>query len=456
MAKFIEFGPEPDDVTVGGVRNSITTADDVAAMVEFVNSGRARNFTASPGVIVDGGGDPNSLHVVMSEGGGGVSARDVIDLHVGFGARGAGDEPTLVNAIADYLKYGTPTVPATLAHRILKPTILVLRHMARMPEGVVFFANDSAVAVDAAIRIALNHRTRCDGLELDGCDAKWREYQVVYAAGGYHGSGGFERSFFTSAKGRVGFGPLHENVRSVPFGDIGALRERFESGEKIAAVILEPVQGGGGCVAPPAGYLAAVGALCKRHGTVYIVDETKSGFGRLGEHFYSPTVGANPDLICGGKSAAAGLFAAAFVIGKPEIMRGFESGVWGVTWCGYPLQCMAILRFAALLEDGLLEEVRRKAHYLETEIEALRLKHREHIVKFDGLGLMRSLETVFPASAVARALMVRGVYTTPIVHPDIADEVPRRVYIAPALTITDSQIDKMVRALDESLSELAG
>jgi len=455
----ISFGPRIDDVTVDGESNIVTSASEFQALINFINSARARNSTAGDALIAEGRGDSSSMRVIVPSADGALVTRELIDLQVAFGATGAGNgNEVLSGLLARYMMHGTPAVAGIVAHRLLKSVLTVLRSVSGMPDARVFFANDGSVAVNAALRVALGHAAKKDGHNLDGCDPRWSCYKVVVAERAYHGSGGLERSFFRSPRGRNNLGPLSPNLNvvHVPFGDIHALERTFASRDgRVAAVLLEPVQGTGGCMVPPSGYLAAVGALCRQQGAVFIADEIRSGFGRLGEFFYSPSVGAEPDLICGGKSAASGVVPFSFVIGKPALMEELASGIWGVTWNASPFQCMALLQFAKQLDEGLLDNIRQKSGYLAQSFGELQKKYPKQVSGFNGTGLMRCLETVYPASKIVQGLLSRGVFTSPVFHPDYFGEVLMKVYVTPALTITEAQIDTVVVAVEDVIKELS-
>src|SRR5690606_10056097 len=109
-----------------------------------------------------------------------------------------------------------------------------------------------------------------------------------------------------SMRYRTFFGPLVEHCEAVPYGDLTALEQRLADGD-VAAFIVEPVQGEGGAVAPPEGFLAGAAEICRRHGSLFIVDEIQTGFGRTGRLFAIEHEGVAPDMILLSKSLAGGV-----------------------------------------------------------------------------------------------------------------------------------------------------
>lgn len=455
----IEFDG-PDSVRIDGISNATETTVDFERHLGVVDEALARNFRVNGRLFAAGRGDENCVRVRMLDASGLVE-KEFLDLVVAFGAGGPGTHPGIARLVAQQMTEGTPPVAGNVMHPLLMPTLLALRKISDMPNARVFFCNDSTVATSVAMRLALWRHVKKRGRMLSATDSAWADSCIVVAERGYHGSCDLSRAVLGEVA-TSNFGPLPDTVLKVPFGNIAALRTLFEvQGDVIAGVLLEPVQGAAGCVAPPEGYLREVAELCRDHDVVFIADEVKSGFGRLGQFFYSPSVGAAPDLICSGKSAGGGVLPLSFVIGKPDLMEGFEQTAWGVTWSASPAQCVALLAWIKKLSDkspdspSLLSEVRRKSLLLENTLDSLKRKFPKQVVGCDGVGLMRSIETVFDGRALADALLLQGVYTTPIVHPDVVVSQKRRVYIAPALTIRDDQIRQIGTAFGDAIAVLS-
>lgn len=458
----ITFGRDPDEVSVNGVSNKVATLEEYQAHIDTAISGLARNFRVNETLVATGRGDANCI-VLKSRGPGGVERKECIDLVAAFGATGLGNgDSTHARRVARQLKRGTPQVAGNLVHPLHMPTILALREISGMPDARIFFCNDSATAVSAAIRLALNHYARARGLTLGPNNPAWSRIRIVMAERGYHGSSDLARLSLSGVGATTNIGPMPAVVEKVPFGDIDALRNLLtDRADGIAAIVLEPVQGAAGCVAPPPAYLGEVAALCKQYDVLFIADEVKTGFGRLGEYFYCPSVGVMPDLICAGKSAGAGMVPFSFVIGRPGVMDGFEYTAWGVTWSASPQQCVGLLSVIKQLSDpaggskSLLGDIRERSLTLDRMLEDVRGRFPKHVTAIDGLGMMRSIETVFDGRKLAQDLVHRGVYTTAIVHPDLGASNLRRVYVTPVLTITKEQIAQVGLALGDAIARFA-
>ena len=154
---------------------------------------------------------------------------------------------------------------------------------------------------------------------------------------------------------KAGFEPFPSDVYRVPYGQPAAHFERtFEcvvAAESVAALIVEPVQGEGGFIVPPTGWLTAVADVCRKHGILFIADEVQTGFGRTGKMFAIEHESIEPDLMVTAKSLGGGLPLAA-VTGKAEIMDHTAPGALGGTFGGNPLACEAALAVIQAIESG--------------------------------------------------------------------------------------------------------
>ncbi len=206
------------------------------------------------------------------------------------------------------------------------------------PKKTIFLTT-GAEAVENAIKIARYHTKRS---------------AVIAFAGGFHG----RTLACTSLTGKVqpykaGFGPMVPEIYHVPYpmpyhgitvdDSMHALEQLFKADvdpARVAAIIIEPVQGEGGFYAAPAELMRRLRALCDTHGIVFIADEIQSGFGRTGRMFAIEHAGIEPDLITIAKSVAGGVPLSA-VTGKAEIMDAPVPGGLGGTYAGSPLGCAA-------------------------------------------------------------------------------------------------------------------
>ena len=196
---------------------------------------------------------------------------------------------------------------------------------------VVLPMNSGAEAVETALKIArkwgyLRKRIDADKAEIICCENN------------FHGRTLSAISMSTVAQYKNHFGPLIPGIKTIPFADIGALNAAINL--NTAAFLVEPVQGEGGVIIPPRGYLAAIRRICNKSNVLFILDEIQSGFGRTGKMFACNYDGVSPDMIILGKALGGGLPISA-VVGRPEIMDVLEPGDHGSTFGGNPLACAA-------------------------------------------------------------------------------------------------------------------
>ncbi len=250
--------------------------------------------------------------------------------------------------------------------------------------------NTGAEAVENAIKIARAHTGRS---------------AVIAFGGGFHG----RTLAAVSLTGKVepyktGFGPFMPEVYHAPFPcalhgvsvdeALHGLEMLFKTDvepKRVAAIIIEPVQGEGGFYVAPTEYLRRLRALCDQHGIVLIIDEVQSGFGRTGKLFAIEYAGIEPDLMTLAKSLAGG-FPLAAVVGKEAIMDAAAPGGLGGTYGGNPLACAATLGvLEAIEEENLLERSRAIGERLSKRLNAM-AERFECIGEVRGLGAMVAME----------------------------------------------------------------
>lgn len=325
----------------------------------------------------------------------------------------------------------------------------------------VFLTNSGTEAVDGAIKLA-RHSTRRAGL--------------IAFHGAFHGRtyGGMS---LTSSKARqhAGFGPLLPEVYHVPYGYCYqcAYGKTFPSCElhcvsiierdlfarqvdpgDVAAIFVEPVQGEGGYIPPPPGYLAALRALCDRHGILLVFDEIQCGIGRTGTMFAAEQAGVEPDILLSAKGLASGMPLGA-IIAKESIMR-WAPGAHGSTFGGNPVCCAAALATLDVVEHDLLPAVPALGARLAAGVRKLATRHKA-IGDVRALGLMIGVELV--ADRVTRA-------PAPTVLRSVVDRAFQRgllllgcgrstLRLAPPLVVDADDIDTGLAILDECLDGAA-
>ena len=254
------------------------------------------------------------------------------------------------------------------------------------------FLTTGAEAVENAVKIARGHTNRS---------------AVIAFRGGFHGRTLLGVSLTgMSQPYKQNFGPFASEIFHAPYPDAyrGVTTETALAGldevlateispDRVAAIIIEPVQGDGGFLPAPPAFMQALRALTDRHGIVLIADEIQTGFGRTGKTFGFEHSGIQPDIVTVAKSLAGGLPLSG-VVGKAEIMDAPLPGGLGGTYGGNPLACAAALAVLdAFEQDGLLERANRLGRRLNAGLTELQRKH-EAIGEVRGLGFMQAIELV--------------------------------------------------------------
>jgi 4-aminobutyrate aminotransferase/(S)-3-amino-2-methylpropionate transaminase len=249
---------------------------------------------------------------------------------------------------------------------------------------------------------------------------------------------------------KAGFEPFPSDIYRVPYGQPAAQLEdtfqRVVAAESVAALIVEPVQGEGGFIVPPAGWLTGVADICRKHGILFIADEVQTGFARTGKMFATEYEGIEPDLMVTAKSLGGGLPLAA-VTGKAEIMDHTGPGALGGTFGGNPLCCEAALAAIQAIESGGLCE---RAVHLGRQFRQRVLAWKERfpiISDVRGLGAMQAFELADEAStkALAKYCYEHGLILV------TAGTYGNVVRILMPLIVTDDQMNEALSIMESAL-----
>lgn len=246
-------------------------------------------------------------------------------------------------------------------------------------------------------------------------------------------------SFSTEDQYREGFGPFTPGFKTVDFGDLKALEDAIT--EDTVAVIMEPIQGEGGIILPPDGYLKGVRDLTKRHNILMVCDEIQTGFGRTGKLFAFEHEGIRPDVVTVGKALSGGLYPVSAMLASKEVMDVFRPGDHGSTFGGNPLGCaVAIAALDVLQEEGLVEKSKELGDYLLSELKKIR---SPHIKEVRGRGLFIGIELDKPARPFCEELMTEGI---------LCKETHEfTIRLAPPLVIKKEEIDLCLDKLKKVL-----
>lgn len=295
--------------------------------------------------------------------------------------------------------------------------------------------NSGAEAVESALKAARKWGYQFKRVPEDRA-------HIIACDGNFHGRTISIISFSPEEQYRDGFGPFTPGFKLIPYGDAAALEEAIRS--HTVAFLVEPVQGEGGVVSPPAGYLRLAREICDRHNVLLIADEIQSGLGRTGKLLAIQHEDVRADIVVIGKALSGGMYPVSAMLSSKEILGVFEPGDHGSTFGGNPLAC-AVAREAlrVLVEEGLVERAAELGEYM---IERLRQIPSPHVGQVRGKGLWAGIVLKPEAGGARRfceALMERGL---------LAKETHWNVIrLAPPLVITRQELDWALDKIAEVL-----
>ncbi len=297
------------------------------------------------------------------------------------------------------------------------------------PHQKAFFCNSGAEANEGAIKLARKYTGKGEIIAMEN-SFHGRTITTITATGQH--------------KYKKGFEPLTPGFKHVPFGNLEAVGDAIT--EQTAAVLVEPVQGEGGVIIPPDGYLDNLKKLCHENDVLLIYDEVQTGFGRTGEMFASQTFKVTPDITTLAKAIAGG-FPMGAILASKKVGSAFQPGDHAATFGGGPLACAAgIASIETIRQEGLIQKSRENGLYFKNELKEL-FQEYGLVEDVRGLGLMLGMEMDMPCSNMVDAMREQGVLVN-----CTAEKVLRFV---PPLVITREQIDNVTDHLDEVLGRLS-
>jgi len=210
--------------------------------------------------------------------------------------------------------------------------------------------NSGAEAVETAIKVS-----RRWGYLVKDVPAK--QASIIVMEGNFHGRTTTIVSFSSDTEATTGYAPYTPGFRMVPYGDIDAIRAAID--ETTVAVLLEPIQGEGGVIIPPAGFLREVRALCNQHRVLMVADEIQSGLGRAGATFACDLESVVPDIYVLGKALGGGLYPVSAIAADRDVLDVITPGSHGSTFGGNPLAAAIGREVVAMLQTGEFQELAR-------------------------------------------------------------------------------------------------
>jgi ornithine--oxo-acid transaminase len=387
------------------------------------------------------------------------SGRAYLDFHTGEGFASLGhNHPDVRDVLRAAL--AADLVDGVQLHYSPLAGLLAEALTQHLPRGLdaVFFASTGAEAVDAAMKFAR---------------AATRRPRLVSCDSGFHGVTLGPLSLAGDDFFKEGFGPLLPGCERVPFGDLSRLEAELRA-QDVAAFIVEPVQGRM-VTLPPAGYLQAAQALCRRYGTLFVIDEIQTGLGRTGKWFALEHWGLEPDFVLVGKALSGGYMPVAAMVTRREIYDKAvgtleRSYVHQSTFGRNRLSMAAGLATLRIIErDQLVDHAARMSEVLRDGLADLQERY-EMIKEVRGSGLMIGIELRAPSSRIAKLnwhLLHRaseGLFPQLIVIPlhrdhgviTMAAGKNDVIKLLPPLTLSEPEARAFLSALDAVLADCHG
>nr|MBS1901932.1 ornithine--oxo-acid transaminase [Actinomycetota bacterium] len=352
-----------------------------------------------------------------------VEGKRYLDLLAAYSAVNFGHRhPALVAALEEQLGRVALTSRAFRNDR-LEPFAEALARLCG--KDLVLPMNTGAEAVETGIKVARAWGYRVKGVRQGAA-------RIVVANGNFHGRTTTIVGFSDDDSARDGFGPFTPGFDAVPYGDAEAIAAAIT--EDTVAVLIEPIQGEGGVIIPPDGYLRRIREICDERDVLFIADEIQSGLGRVGETFACDREGVVPDLYLLGKALGGGILPVSAVVGNEDVLGVIRPGEHGSTFGGNPLAAAVGLRAVEMLESGEFQE-RAKAlgAHLREGLEAL-IGHGVTTVRVAGLWAGIDIDpSRGTGREIAEKLLDRGVL--------VKDTHGQTIRIAPPIVVRATELD---------------
>ena len=326
-----------------------------------------------------------------------------------------------------------------------------------------FFSNSGTEAVEAAIKLARYHTKR---------------FNILAFLGSFHGRtlGSLALTSSRTVQ-RRGFGPMANGVFHAPYANpyrcpVGGagdpesctreclsyienqILRHLVSPDEVAAIIVEPIQGEGGYVVPPASFLQGLAAIAAAHGMLFVVDEVQSGIGRTGRMFAIEHAGVEPDIIIAAKGIASGL-PMGVTIARDDVMD-WPVGAHSNTFGGNPVACVAALSTIKLVEDGLMANAAEVGEFLLAKLTELARRH-QILGDIRGCGLMIGMELVRDRRTKEHAVAERDALVMAAFRRGllVLAAGASAIRLSPPLVVSRDQAQAAVSILDSAFADIS-
>ena len=296
--------------------------------------------------------------------------------------------------------------------------------------------NSGAEAVETALKAARKWGYTVKGVPDD-------QAEVIACTGNFHGRTITIVSFSPDEQYRDGFGPFTSGFKLIPYGDAAALERAITP--NTVAFLFEPVQGEGGVVVPPEGYIRRAREICAGHNVLMIADEIQTGLGRTGKLLACEHEGVRPDVVTLGKALSGGMYPVSAVLSSREVLGVFGPGDHGSTFGGSPLAC-AVAREAlkVIVDERLCQRATELGEYMMARLQGI---HSHHVALCRGKGLLVGIvlkPTAGGARRFCEELRERGVLAKDT-HGTV-------IRLAPPLIVTKEELDWALERIAEVLA----
>ncbi len=296
--------------------------------------------------------------------------------------------------------------------------------------------NTGAEAVETAIKAARKWGYQVKNVESD-------KAEIIVCDGNFHGRTTTIVGFSSEEQYKENFGPFTPGFKNIPYGDAKALEAAITP--NTVAFMAEPIQGEGGVLVPPAGYLKEVAQICRKHNVLFIADEIQTGLGRTGKMFACDHEEVQPDVVIVGKALSGGFYPVSAVLASKEVLGLFKPGDHGSTFGGNPLGAIiATEALNILTEDRLIENSNELGQYFQERLAEI---PSPYVKEVRGKGLLIGVELQPEAGGARRfceALQEKGILCKETHHNIIR--------FAPPLVITREDINWAVDHITDVLN----
>lgn len=388
-------------------------------MIQEVEKWSAHNYHPIP-IVISGG---EGIWVTDVEG------NRYMDMLAAYSAVNQGHKhPKIVKALVDQAQK-MPLTSRAFHNDKMGPYVKKICEFTGFEK--VLPMNTGAEAVETALKAV-----RKWGYQVKGVESA----EIIACRNNFAGRTISTISFSTEDQYRDGFGPFTPGFKTVPFGDLEALEAAIT--DNTVAVILEPIQGEGGIIVPPDGYLKGIREITQKHNVLMVCDEIQTGFGRTGKLFAFEHENIRPDVVTVGKALSGGLYPVSAMLSTKEVMDVFNPGDHGSTFGGNPLgSAVAMAALDVLEEENLVENSRVLGEYLLSELKQI---ESPHIKEVRGRGLFIGIELDKAARPFCERLMDEGMLCK--------ETHEHTIRLAPPLVVTKEELDMCIEKLRKVLS----